>query len=62
MYSLPDDENLDVRNMSKTRQLNYNTNVKSVHFVCSHYIGMSQCTVQKTLNANVYKYSRHSGY
>ena len=36
--SHPEDENLDVRNMSKTLQLNENLNVKSVHFVGCYYL------------------------
>ena len=31
--SLPEDEHLEVRNMSKTLKLNQNTDVKSVNFV-----------------------------
>ena len=45
--SFPEDEHLNVRNMSKGLQLNENINVKSVHFVDSHYIAISQCEVQK---------------
>ena len=36
--SLPDDEHLDVRNMSKAPELNYNIHEKSVHIVGSYYI------------------------
>ena len=36
--SLPEDEQLDVRNMSKTLKLNLNFNVKGVHFVGSFYL------------------------
>jgi hypothetical protein len=46
--SLPEDEHLDVRNMSKTLQLKSVINVKCVYFVGSYYVGISQCTVQKT--------------
>jgi len=45
---LPEDEHLDVRTTSKTLKLNLNINVKSVHFVGSFYISISQCTVQET--------------
>jgi hypothetical protein len=38
---LPEGEHLVVRNMSKT------INEKSVHFVGSYFIRISQCTVQK---------------
>jgi hypothetical protein len=36
--SLPEDEHLDVRNMSKAPELNYNTDEKNVHTVGSYYI------------------------
>ena len=50
MYSLREGEHLNVRNMSKAIQLNKNINENSVHFVGSHYLCVSQRTVQKTLN------------
>jgi len=37
---LPEDEHLDARNMSKTTELNYKSNVKRVHFVGSYYRGL----------------------
>jgi len=36
--SLPDDDHLVLRNVSKTLQLNE----KSVHFICSYYIGVGR--------------------
>jgi hypothetical protein len=36
--NLPEDEHLDVRNLSKTLLLNQNINIKTVHFVGSHHI------------------------
>jgi len=46
--SVPEDEQMVVRNVSKTIQLNEIINVKSVHFVGPYYICTSKCTVQKT--------------
>jgi hypothetical protein len=44
---LPDDEHMMFETCKRRKELNYNINLESVHFVGLSYVIVSQCTVQK---------------
>lgn len=52
--SLPQDEHLDVSNMSSTLQLNQNINVKSVRFVGSYYLEVGDLVYSKKANQSTW--------